>query len=225
MILRLNLLPEEMRKKEVPKLLDNEQLQKLVRYFIIGFVGIQILLGVLAMFKALELNALKSQTQNLRPQLTETLQQKSAMDAMRARLGQIAKIREARFYWWNLLNAITNDMTKGVWLTGFTIGEGEESTIGKKVEAPVAKKLGKQKGGDKTGGVSASKYLRLDGSAVGAGQETAYIGKFISQLKSDPLLQQIFETIEPANITQKKIREYDVYDFAVICRFRKGWME
>ena len=64
------------------------------------------------------------------------------------------------------------------------------------------------------------KILKLDGSTVGQGEETAFTGKFIKGLQSNPVFRELFSDIELSNLTQKKIRDFDVYDFSIYCTFK-----
>jgi Tfp pilus assembly protein PilN len=66
-----------------------------------------------------------------------------------------------------------------------------------------------------------SSALKLKGSAVGQGQETAHIGKFVKALKEDADFAGFFEKIELAAIQQKKVKELDIYDFEVLCFFKE----
>jgi hypothetical protein len=63
--------------------------------------------------------------------------------------------------------------------------------------------------------------LKLDGSVYAAGQETAFIGKFVKSLKENSFFNDLFSQIDLSNISQRKINEYDVYDFTLFCRFKK----
>ena len=63
--------------------------------------------------------------------------------------------------------------------------------------------------------------LKLEGSAYAPGQETAFIGKFMQALKQDALFSELFDDIQLSNINQRKISNYDVYDFVLVCHFKK----
>ena len=64
--------------------------------------------------------------------------------------------------------------------------------------------------------------LKLEGSVTASGQETAFIGKYVKSLKDNATFTELFRDIELSNINQRKIKEFDVYDFVLICKFRKG---
>jgi len=43
----------------------------------------------------------------------------------------------------------------------------------------------------------------------------------LKQLKDNPMFNNLFQDIKPTNINQRRIKEYDVYDFMMYCKFRK----
>ena len=57
---------------------------------------------------------------------------------------------------------------------------------------------------------------------MGKGEETAYTGKFIKELKANSLFNGLFNDIELSQINQKRIKDFDVYDFVILCTFKKG---
>ena len=63
--------------------------------------------------------------------------------------------------------------------------------------------------GGRSPSVPAPRVLYLEGSVVGPGQETAFIGKFIKQLKENPLFAELFEDIRLSTINQRKIKRED----------------
>ena len=65
------------------------------------------------------------------------------------------------------------------------------------------------------------KGLKLEGSVIAEGQETATVGRFIKGLKDNPQFNALSEDIQLSNMIQKKIKEVDVYDFTLICPFKK----
>jgi hypothetical protein len=112
------------------------------------------------------------------------------------------------------MNALSDSMTKGVWLRGLSLSEMT-------VQAPPAPAV-KGAPAPKTGGTSKEWFLKIEGSTVAQGQETAYVGKFIKELKDNKTLSGVFEGIELSDMNQRKIREYEVYDFVLMCKFKKG---
>ncbi|MBI3316100.1 MAG: PilN domain-containing protein [Candidatus Omnitrophica bacterium] len=97
------------------------------------------------------------------------------------------------FYWSKLLSALTDSVTKGVWLTRLST-ESEKDT----------------------------RVLLIEGSAVGRGEESAFIGRFMKELKKNPVFTELFDEIELGHLSQKKLKDVDVYDFVVRCTFKKG---
>ena len=63
--------------------------------------------------------------------------------------------------------------------------------------------------------------LRIEGSVIGQGQETAYVGKFIKSLKDNEFMSGVLGDVTLSGMNQKKIKDYDVYDFIVLCPVKK----
>ena len=66
------------------------------------------------------------------------------------------------------------------------------------------------------------KSLKLEGSVLAKGGETAAIGRLIKSLKEHQRFGAFFTDIQLSSMTEKKIKESAVYDFILICIFRKG---
>jgi len=212
-LIEINLLPEDMRKKEGFSLAlpDLPIGRTIVLAFAFLFIA-QFALLAFAIFQASRVGPMSTEIEQLKAQSKEILRQKSEIAAMDSRLKDIDALTARRVYWARLLNAISNSATKGVWLTGLAVVDAQET-----VQAP-------PKPGQKPGAPTLRRYryLKLDGSVVGQGQETAYIGKFIKELKGNPVLSDLFMDVKLASITQKKIRDLDVYDFVLTCQFKEG---
>jgi len=48
------------------------------------------------------------------------------------------------------------------------------------------------------------------------------IGRFIKSLKEDAYFSLVFDEVEFFNITQRRIKSFSVYDFAIVCVFKNG---
>ena len=257
-MIEINLLPEELRKKEVPRLaLPVGQIIKTVAIGFGVFLLAQLLFIGLVFYKQVELGLLDKQVADLRNDTAKIARMKSEITAVKLHLTQVQGLVERKFYWTQALNAISDSTTKGIWLRGFSLGQGEmpeskdksrdkekkekekrakekeakeakeeKSSKDKNSKEDKEKEKGKEKSKEKA--VSSEKesaprrHLRLEGSVVGSGEETALVGKFIKELKSNPGFSRVFERVELMNMTDRKIKDYDVYDFVLICVFEKN---
>ena len=195
-MIEINLLPEELRKRETVKLALPEIPVKgaLVGLAVVFFTA-QLLLSALALYRRVEISRVGKAVEILKTEGREVTRQKSEIAFAQRRLEQAGAITERKFYWSLLLNALSDSITKGIWLRRFSAAE--------------------------TGNSKALRSLNLEGSVIGPGQETASIGKFIKELKDNPVLSGLLGSVELATINQRKIRDYDVYDFTLACTFKK----
>lgn len=208
MIIQTNLLPEELRKKERLKLsLPEVPVNQALTIFFGAFFVIQASLSAFAFYQKGNLGHVKARTLELKSQTRDVALHKAEIASHRARSNEIASLTARRYYWTQLLNTLSDSVTKGIWLTALAIEDGEAQGV---VPGPRARKPEGPR----------FRALRLDGSAVGQGQETAYIGKFIKELKEHPFLSELFSDVKLQNINQKKVRETDVYDFTLTCLFK-----
>lgn len=193
-MIEINLLPEELRRKEPSRIvLPDIPIKKTLVWAVGVFAGFQILLLGLVFYQKAELFGVRRQVQTLGAANKDITLEKSQTLAVQTKLKQVQALVSRKFSWTLLLNAISDSMTKGVWLRTL----GVESVA--------------QKG----------RVLKIEGSVAGPGQETALIGKFIKELKGQPLLSDLFAEIELSTMNQKKIKEFDVYDFTLVCTFKK----
>jgi len=208
-MIEINLLPEEFKKKEPVKFaLPEVPIRKTLTVFLGIFFGLQGILTAYTWYQKLELFKFSNEVVRLTAQTKETAQWKTETAFSQNRLKEADLVRRRNFLWTVLLNEISDSMTKGVWLRDFSVQEGQEAQVVKK---------------NKKAAASSQKvrYLKLEGSVIGPGQETAYIGKFLKELKDRKKLSGLFDTIEISNINQKKIKDFDVYDFTVVCVFKR----
>lgn len=65
------------------------------------------------------------------------------------------------------------------------------------------------------------KSLELDGSILAQGEETAAIAKFIKGLKENSQFGPLFGDIQLSTLNQRRIKDLDVYEFTLVCVFKK----
>ncbi len=197
-MIEINLLPAELKKKEAVgfKLPDIPTARIFITAVILLF-AFQMIVSLFAFYQRVEALSVNVTIASLKKENSEILRQKTQALMAQNRLKEIQVLTRRDYYWSSLLAELTRSMTRGVWLREFSTNE-------------------KNMGSDK----ASARYLSLKGSAIGQGQETAYIGKFVKALKENKLFAELFSQVELTNINQRKIYEYDVYDFEIMCVFK-----
>ena len=205
-MIEINLLPEELRKKERVKLdLPEIPVFKILSVMLVVVVSTQILLSAFAVYQTIEFIGLKKGVETLTKENRAISARKAETAAMGTQLREIQAMTERKFLWSVLLNDLSDSMTKGVWLRSLSV-----TTL-----------AADETGSRKKGNAPKGRVLNLEGSVIGSGQETAIIGKFIKQLKESPRFGELFEDIKLSAINQKKIKDFDVYDFVLVGIFKK----
>lgn len=216
-MIEINLLPEEMRVSDTGGRFPKISAKRAIGLSIAAFVVLQVIMTVFSVLMQLESMRVKSELAKLQKEYVVLIQRKNEIRVLKARLKQIGQMTARPFYWAKFMNELSDSVTKGVWLRQLTITETDASSALSKVaqaaQSATAKAAGK------------AYYLKLEGSDVAKGQETASIGKFMKELKSNALFIELFESIELSTINQRKIKDIDVYDFSLVGAFKKGKME
>ena len=145
-MIQINLLPEELRKKEpvrvtLPEMPD----KKTIRLALLVFFGIQLALGVFAVIQRVEFFMLSKEVSKLTAENKEVTQHKTEMDFMSGRMKDIRQLTQRKFYSSSFLDALTHSMTKGIWLRGLRFEYVKESAEAKK-NAPAKKEKGAKSG-------------------------------------------------------------------------------
>lgn len=218
-MIEINLLPEEFRKKEGVRFALPEKINRqAVVLFTMTVVGAQLLFLAFIFYQKIELAKIKVQVEKLRNENQEITARKAQIAATNSLLGEVHSIMERKFYWSSLLNALSDSVTKGVWLRGFSISGEESKTV------IVPKTDSKSSKGRKVAPVPVEKdyVMKIEGSVIGnGGQEQADIGKFIKELQDNATMNSLFGEIKLFDSTQRKIKTFDVYDFTLTGMFKK----
>ena len=212
-MIEINLLPEELRKKETVKIaLPEIPIKKTLLISAGAVLGLQLLFTLFTFYLRFEEGSLGRGIAALKESDKELQRQKSETIGTYNRLKEVRSAVDRKFRWASLLSELSGSMTKGVWLrTLYVTDEEPKSSSDKKPQPDLVS--------DKK--APHDRYLVLEGSAVGQGQETAFIGKFLKQLKDSVFFSGLFADIKPFNINQRRLKDYDVYDFMIYCRFKK----
>jgi hypothetical protein len=202
-MIEINLLPEEMRQKDSVKfMLPDLPIRRTLIQLAIVVGAAQLLLVLAALFVSMQGKAAARDVAALKVELKETITQKARTQFFKKRLGDVRAATTRTFNWASLLSELTKSVTKGVWLRSLSVA------------APDTKP-----GATPT---SSDRMLRLEGSVLAPGQEAAFVGKFIKELKANTLFTDLFSEIKLQSMNQKRIKENDVYDFVLICKFKDG---
>ncbi len=182
-------------------------------------VGV-ILLAQLALFaigvtNGATFRSLGLEYKDKRPKKRETEKLKIQADNMNKKVSAINELMVKRFSWEKKLNALSDAMTPGIWLTELEYNE-KIIDIPKPVNAdPIKKKSGQ------AAESVLSKYLILSGAASSMGEEgTALIGRFIKSLKDDPAFYSDFSDIELGTIKREKMDDQEIMTFKITCLFK-----
>jgi Tfp pilus assembly protein PilN len=123
-MIQINLLPPDMRRKESPKILLPEIPIKKTLVIVAGsIIALQLLLSLAAGVLAFQSGATKAAIEKLSSEVAETRRIKEASVGALNKLKDIRTLTNKKFYWASLLNAITDSVSKGVWLRSLSLDE------------------------------------------------------------------------------------------------------
>ncbi len=214
-MITINLLPQELRRKEAPKIVMPEiPIKKTLIIAAIVFFGCQALFTLAAGFVALRTTATTAAMRSLLEKNQDLQQIKSKSEKMQAQIKELKAVTSRNFSWAALLSALSNSVTKGVWLRSLLVEEQE-------VAAPPPQTPAKPGPAKAPPPPARVRVLKLEGSVIASGQETAYIGKFLQSLKQNEMLAGLFDSIELSSMNQRRVKEFDVFDFMILCKFKK----
>lgn len=224
-MIEINLLPEELRKKQVTRIaLPELPVKKALITVGGGVVALQILATLLAFWVAAENAVSRQQLAALTEATKQTIELKKKSSALQGRVREYEEISRRPFRWAGLLSALTEAMTKGVWLRALRVEDMVVAAPAPPEEQKAAKKTGKSSKASERRAAAAKtltvQVMKIEGSVIAPGQETAYVGKFLKSLKDNAGFSRIFVDAELSNVTQRKIQTYEVYDFVISCRFK-----
>jgi len=196
-MIEINLLPQKLRKKrmEFPKISFLPIISSVVGIIVI----VHLLLSLSVNMKAGELDSLKKKWQEILPDKEDADEVIRELTVMRSRIDAIDRLIEGRLRWAKKLSDLNDAIIPGVWLNRLWV-EGKADP--------------KAKGG-------AVKTLHLNGNViVTGGEETAAVGKFMWSLKNHPGFFADFSEVESAYMQQSTVKDVEVMNFELICRFK-----
>ena len=228
-MVEINLLPQELRKKESrlkkmnfpPIDLDTKAIMRIV----FAAAGILVIVHFsLFAYRMCDKRILAS----LEKRYSALGDKKKEADALKARdtmihkkIGAIDELMVKRFEWSKKMNDLSDSMTPDVWLTQLSY---DEKLTDRSVQKEAKVNDGKTKKELKTQNEKVLlRYLTLSGYAAAKGEEgTASIGKFIEALKENQAFYPDFSDIELGAIKRDKIDGQDVMNFTITCFFKEA---
>lgn len=183
MILEINLLPEELRKKrrafQFKALADNAK--KFLRPVIAGFILIHLFIPLITFTKNLRLKQAKRTFTNIQPQKEEIDEVRNQLQKFKSLDELFRRLRSQRLAVAPRLNIISDYLPQGVWLS----------------ELSVSKNVWEIKGS----------------CIFGIESEMAQIGEFLQALKSDARFAKDFAGLELVSVQRKKLGPTEIVDF------------
>ena len=222
-MIEINLLPEEAKKRRhssakidvSAKSVSGFPMIKIAAWAVGAILLIQLILFVIGFTNGATFKSLDLEYKGMLPKKQETEKLKAQVDTMNRKVGAINELMVKRFSWEKKLNALSDSMIPGIWLTELEYDE-------KFSEFPIAVsvKASKKKDAQETEKVL-SRQLIMSGAASGMGEEgTALIGRFMKSLKDDPAFYSDFSDIELGTIKREKMDEQEIMTFKITCFFK-----
>lgn len=193
-MIEINLLPQDLRRK---KGIDFSRIPK--KKLIFAVFGSIVLLHLLFVFlTAINQKRLKSLNKTwleLSFKREKLQQLKQEWKELNTKVPLIEQLIRNRILWAEKLNRLSEALVSGVWLSELSLKTDEKDKF--------------------------IKYLLIKGSCASRKKdEPALIGRFMQNLKEDPLFSADFAEIELGPIKKRLIKQTEVMDFILTCRFK-----
>ena len=228
-MITINLLPEELRKKEEPSPLTKIAQSLKGQGQLFKNLAITAIIALIFLHAALFFVGMRSSAtfKNMTHKYNQLLPAKKEYEALKAELDVTAKKAQAidtlmanRFSWARKLNDLSDSMTQGIWLTGITYEE-KPSEMSVQVKASSSLNGGKKEIMKAETKKVNMRYLNISGYASSMGEQgTALIGKFIQAMKDNPAFFRDFSEIKLESIKSDKILDQEVMNFKISCLFK-----
>jgi hypothetical protein len=221
-VIEINLLPEDIKKKKrsAPKIdmsminLSNLPIVNMAMVAVGALLAIQLLLFVTGVISGIAFKSLSNKYEDILPKKQETEKLKAMVDTTNKKVAAINELMVKRFSWEKKLNALSDSMVPGIWLTELQYDE-------KLADAPKPVNVDSNGKSKRAPAKFMSRYLVLSGAATGMGEEgTALIGRFIKSLKDDPAFYSDFDEIELGTIKREKMDDQEIMTFKITCFFK-----
>lgn len=195
-MIRINLLPPELRAKEGVKLPRE--------FYIVAISMLSFLIilhaatGMIIKWKMKHKVGLMQMWTELAPVKKKVNIVKQELSDLSQRVGGIDQLVVKRFLWSEKLNQLSDLIAPGIWLSELSLTPALPAR-----------------------GLPAS--LNLKGSVISQyGEEMAIVGKFMANLKKHKGFSEDFANIELKLIQRREIKDAEIVDFVLICYFKEG---
>jgi len=231
-MIEINLLPQELRKKETALRkfeISNISLRNMpvfkITFAVIGiFIALHLILFLVMAYANLSYASINKKYAQILPQKKEADALKVQYDAINKKVGVIEELMGKRFSWTNKLNALSDCVTPGIWLRDLSY---EEKTTQGTTTHPggtpsAADMKAKKEPAPKGKTANVQKYIVISGYASSMGEQaTLLIGRFMKSLKDDEKFYSDFSDIQLGAIRSDKIDQQEVMSFTITCLFKQ----
>jgi Tfp pilus assembly protein PilN len=232
-MIEINLLPEEFKKKEPRfKKIDLSGLKLAdINFNKLPLVGIGIgaiaflilfhlILFLIGINSKASLAAISKETRVLSPEKREADKLRNDLDLINKKIVAIDGLMVKRFSWARKLNALSDSITPGIWLTEISYDEIEGNKLVLVSAKPSNDKTKRNSSRSVTEKVIL-RYLVISGYASSMGEQgTALIGKFIKALRDSSEFYSDFSEIKLGSIKTDKYRDQEVMNFKITCLYK-----
>lgn len=228
-MIEINLLPQEMRKKE-PRFKPIEfgefdiKSLPLVNIAITAgviLISVHILLFVVGAYSKAKSSELAKKYNEAFPQMKEAMVLKDQIDLINKKVSAIDDLMVKRFSWAKKLNDLSDSVTSGIWLSNIEYDEKMSERTVQQAPKPANNKKGKEYNSKQSTEKVLSRYLIISGYASSMGEQgTALIGKFIQSLKNNAGFYSDFNEIELGSIKSERMQDQEVMSFKLTCMFK-----
>ncbi|MBI4335271.1 MAG: hypothetical protein HY589_01300 [Candidatus Omnitrophica bacterium] len=207
-MIKINLLPREVKKQQGPKRPVEFKIPELGAgalrigiYSVSALIALHLFAAVSIMLKVGALNKLKSRWRTEEPRKAQIEDLNREVGLIEKKVLPVKELLDKRILWSRQLNALSNAMTPGVWLTKLYI---------------VTRARGaKDQGYDRV--------LNIEGVAASLyGDEASLIAGFVKAIQGDAEFFKIFSEAKLGPMERAALDKSYIMNFRVFCVFKEG---
>lgn len=206
-MLKINLLPPELRRKKRRRVIVFEATQTLLIIIIaceiIAFLGIYVFLNIKVTNKQKELSGIKIEIERLQAQVKEVKNLEEDAKKLEKRIQIIDQLMFSRISWARKLNEVSSLIPENIWFTSLSLSSQAVSQPGG--GPPVMKSV---------------LILRAKAIALPGEKAVNLVGVFMNNLKFSPSFSETFAEPEFMGTSSEKIGDKDVIGFELRCPFK-----
>jgi len=187
-MIEINLLPEEIRKKNKPAFKIDIEMGKvkfIAAGIVLGLISLLILFSIGSCVRKKQILNLMAKKQTLSSQSSEIEIIDKNINALNTKIALLNQIVSRDFLWAAKLNQLSDLILPGIWFTRLYIISNDSMVI--------------------------------EGSAISKQEEAvALVGKFIRKIKEDAVFFDSFENIKLESVQRKSTEGKDIVDFKIV---------